>query len=131
MKEARLQFALRHQHWTLEDWKNVIWTDEASVLLGHRRGALRVWRTPEEQYAPDCTRLRWNETSEFMFWGSFPYDRKGPSHCWKKETAKEKKAATEYLDKLNKELEPAAREEWELTNVFSLTLQSIFCFRSS
>ena len=24
MKEARLQFALRFEHWTLEDWKNVI-----------------------------------------------------------------------------------------------------------
>lgn len=26
-KEARLQFALRHRHWTLEDWKAVIWSD--------------------------------------------------------------------------------------------------------
>lgn len=31
MKEARLQFCLRHKHWTLEDWKNVIWTDETVV----------------------------------------------------------------------------------------------------
>jgi transposase len=27
MREAQLQFALRHQDWTFEDWKNVIWTD--------------------------------------------------------------------------------------------------------
>ncbi len=39
MKAARLKFALDHQHWTLEDWKNVIWSDKTSVILGHRRGA--------------------------------------------------------------------------------------------
>uniref|UniRef100_A0A093UTP7 Uncharacterized protein n=1 Tax=Talaromyces marneffei PM1 TaxID=1077442 RepID=A0A093UTP7_TALMA len=39
MKQARLAFALEHQHWTLEDFKNIIWTDETSVVLGHRRGS--------------------------------------------------------------------------------------------
>ena len=43
MQAARLQFALDHQHWTLEDWKNVIWSDETSIILGHRRGAICVW----------------------------------------------------------------------------------------
>ncbi len=38
MRKARLEWALAHRHWTLEDWKNVIWTDETSVMLGHRRG---------------------------------------------------------------------------------------------
>ena len=38
MKEARLQFCLRYRHWTLDDWKNVIWSDETSVVLGSRRG---------------------------------------------------------------------------------------------
>ena len=33
MKEARLQFALRYKDWTIEDWKNVIWSDETSVVL--------------------------------------------------------------------------------------------------
>ena len=51
-----------------------------------------------------------------MFWGSFLYDKKSSFYCWKKKTAKKKKAATEYLNKLNKELEPAAKEKWELIN---------------
>jgi len=33
MKEERLAFCHRHQHWTLEDWKNVIWSDETSIIL--------------------------------------------------------------------------------------------------
>jgi hypothetical protein len=42
MKEARLQFALRFEDWTLEMWKAVIWLDEVSVVLGHRWGAIRI-----------------------------------------------------------------------------------------
>ncbi|KAJ5637913.1 hypothetical protein N7490_007792 [Penicillium lividum] len=45
MRNERLTWCLAHQHWTLEDWKNVIWTDETSVLLLHRRGGYRILRT--------------------------------------------------------------------------------------
>ena len=34
MKAAQLQFAMEHKDKTLEDWKNVIWTDETGVILG-------------------------------------------------------------------------------------------------
>ena len=30
-KKARLHFAETHKYWTLNDWKRVIWTDEANV----------------------------------------------------------------------------------------------------
>lgn len=36
MKDARLAFCETYRYWTLEDWKNVIWTDETSVILGSR-----------------------------------------------------------------------------------------------
>ena len=42
MKAARYEFAQRHENWLIEDWKNVIWSDETSVVLGHRRGGIRV-----------------------------------------------------------------------------------------
>ena len=47
MKAARLDFCLRHAHWTLEMWKDVIWTDETSVTLS-QRGTIRVWVRPGE-----------------------------------------------------------------------------------
>jgi hypothetical protein len=53
MKEARLQFCLRYQNWTLEDWKAVIWSDKTSVVLRERRGSQRIWRTPGEMHYPD------------------------------------------------------------------------------
>jgi transposase len=114
MREARLQFALRHRDWTLKDWKNVIWTDETSVVLGHRRGGVRVWRRPGERYDKTCVRTRWKKASEFMFWGTFSYEHKGPMHIWKTETAAEKKVAQIEIDRLNAALEPHARAEWEL-----------------
>jgi len=51
-----------------------------------------------------------------MFWGSFNYDMKGPCHCWEPETVKEKEAAKEEIKRLNEELEPLMKKEWELQN---------------
>ena len=49
-----------------------------------------------------------------MFWGCFLYDKKGPYYIWQLETAAERKNAQAVIDKLNEELEPRMREEWEL-----------------
>jgi transposase len=46
MMKAQLEFCKAYEHWTLEDWKRVIWTDETSIILGHRRGSYRIWRRP-------------------------------------------------------------------------------------
>ncbi|KAL1991844.1 hypothetical protein VTN49DRAFT_5152 [Thermomyces lanuginosus] len=76
---------MAHQHWTLEDWKNVIWPDETSVVLGHSRAAQRVWRAVEEATDPTCVRRRWRGLQEFIFWGCFSYDKKGPCHIYVQE----------------------------------------------
>ena len=33
-RKKRLQFAKEHRHWTVDDWKRVIWTDESSFETG-------------------------------------------------------------------------------------------------
>ena len=119
MRTARLRFAEDHKDWTIEDWKKVIWSDETSVVIGHRRGGYRVWRTSEERFQKSCIRPRWKGYSEFMFWGCYSWDKKGPCHIWQPETKKEKEEAKKEIDKLNKELEPIMREEWELNTKFS------------
>ena len=30
-RKARMDFALTHQHWTVEDWKKVVWSDETKI----------------------------------------------------------------------------------------------------
>ncbi|KFY41167.1 hypothetical protein V494_03175 [Pseudogymnoascus sp. VKM F-4513 (FW-928)] len=116
MRAERLQWCRDHQHFTLEDWKNIIWSDETSVVLNHRRGGYRIWRTVDEAFVRSCIRERWKGYSEFMFWGCFTYDKKGPCHCWIPETKQEKREAEIEIAMMNEELEPILREEWELAN---------------
>ena len=55
-------------------------------------------------------RNRWKGFSEFMFWGSFSWDYKGPCYIWEKETGKEKKESAAAIEQLSAELEPIMRE---------------------
>jgi transposase len=114
MRAERLAWCLEHQDWTLDDWKNVIWTDETAVIINHRQGGYRVWRQVDEAIVKSCIRERWKGYSEFMFWGCFTYEKKGPCHCWTPETKKDKEQAAIYINKLNTGIEPLMREKWEL-----------------
>ena len=58
MRAARLEFCLAHQDWTLEQWKDVIFSDETSVVQGHRRGSVRCRRTPGEALEKNVIRQR-------------------------------------------------------------------------
>jgi hypothetical protein len=86
------------------------------VVIGARRGAVRVWRRADEKWVKSCVRSRWKGCSEFMFWGAFSYELKGPCQIWEAETAKEKKAAQVDIERRNAELEPIKRREWEFLN---------------
>ncbi|EED23249.1 conserved hypothetical protein [Talaromyces stipitatus ATCC 10500] len=116
---ARLAFALEHQHWTLEEIKNIIWTDETSVVLGHRRGSNRVWRRTFECYDFTVIRRRYKGSTEFMFWGCFLYDAKGPCHIYQAENAAAAKIAEKELEIINRQREKQAQDEWELNNAFA------------
>ena len=49
-KRNRLQYALEHKHWTIDDWSQLIWTDESYVCLNGRGGRVYITRTPYEEY---------------------------------------------------------------------------------
>ncbi len=42
-RTRRIQFTQDHQNWTIEDWKNVTWSDESRFLLRHSDGRVRIW----------------------------------------------------------------------------------------
>jgi len=48
------EFARAHQNWTVEDWKNVAWSDESRFLLRHSDGWVRIWRKQNENMDPSC-----------------------------------------------------------------------------
>ncbi|XP_076372982.1 transposable element Tcb2 transposase [Tachypleus tridentatus] len=51
-RKMRLQWAQNHQNWTIEDWKNVTWSDEFRFLLRHAYGIVRIWRKQHESIDP-------------------------------------------------------------------------------
>ncbi len=53
-KKRRLQLAQVHQNWTIEDWKNVAWSDESRFLLRHSDGRVRIWHKEHESMDPSC-----------------------------------------------------------------------------
>ncbi len=53
-RKRRLQFAQAHQHWTIEDWKNVAWSDESRFLLRHSDGRVRILQKLHESMNPSC-----------------------------------------------------------------------------
>ncbi|GFV28532.1 transposable element Tcb2 transposase [Trichonephila clavipes] len=48
----RLTWAPHHQHWSVDDWKNVACSDESRFQLNRADGRIRVWR--HESMDPTC-----------------------------------------------------------------------------
>ena len=67
MKEARLQFALRYEHWTIDDWKNIIWSDEIGIVLGYRKDRYKFWHLVKERVNKQAIRPQFPKATEFMF----------------------------------------------------------------
>ncbi len=47
-RTRRIQFTQPHQNGTIEDWKNVAWSDESRLLLQHSDGRVRIWLKEHE-----------------------------------------------------------------------------------
>jgi transposase len=71
-KADRLRFALAHEHWTVEDWSRVIWTDESSFEIGKNSRQVRVWRRVHEKHDQDCLAPTFKSgRTSVMVWGAF------------------------------------------------------------
>ncbi len=53
-RKRRIQFTQDHQNWTIEDCKNVAWSDESWFLLLHSDVRVRIWRKEHESMDPSC-----------------------------------------------------------------------------
>ena len=53
-RRQRLQFSRTYAEWDLDDWRNVLFTDESRFTRYSPDGRKRVWRRPGERYAQSC-----------------------------------------------------------------------------
>ncbi|GBL98363.1 hypothetical protein AVEN_187707-1 [Araneus ventricosus] len=53
-KSLLLSWARQHYHWTVDDWKHVIWSDESRFQLYRSDAHVRVWRQHHLSIDPVC-----------------------------------------------------------------------------
>jgi transposase len=71
-KPKRVAWCQAHLHWTYEEWKRILWTDESSFStsgFGHRPWVIR---RPDEEFHPDCLDETFEQGRQSrMAWGGF------------------------------------------------------------
>ena len=77
-RKARLDFTISHQHWTVEDWKKAVWSDETKINHLGSVGRKWVWKKDGEGLSDRLV----GGTLEFgggclMVWGCMLWDGVG------------------------------------------------------
>jgi hypothetical protein len=85
IRQARKAFVEIAQHWTKEQWRHVLWSDETWVN-GTRRSRVYVTRRPGEEFDSTCVVEANPRGPGWMFWGSFSgIAGKGRGIFWEKD----------------------------------------------
>ena len=69
-RKKRLQWAKDHQHWTFDDWKRILWSDESPFVLRFRRKQ-RIWRRHSERYSVANCEASVKHDKKINVWGCF------------------------------------------------------------
>ena len=79
-RRKRLQWARERPNWTMEQWKKVVWSDEAPFPFDHVDGRVFVRHLPGEVMAPGCTvGRRQAGGGSVMLWAMFCWETLGPA----------------------------------------------------
>lgn len=78
---ARLAFARRHLHWTVDEWKKVLFSDETRYKIFNSDGMKRVRRPINTRFNPKYVTptVKHGKGSVFL-WGCFSWNGVGPLH---------------------------------------------------
>ncbi len=78
-RKQSLQFAQAQQNWTIEDWKNIAWSDESPFLLRHSDSRDRIWRKEHDIMDSSCLVSTVQAGGGgVMVWGIFSWHSLGP-----------------------------------------------------
>ena len=77
-QKRRLEWAKAHQHWTTNDWKAVVFSDESKFNLFGSDGRRWCWRKPGEQFNDHYVRKEVKHgRGNVMVWGCVTAERLG------------------------------------------------------
>ncbi|KAF0729887.1 hypothetical protein Ae201684P_014424 [Aphanomyces euteiches] len=77
-RAKRLAYAKKYQHFTVDDWKRVLFTDESPSNLYGSNGRIFVWRKPGEEFVDQCLVPTYKSGRQtVMVWGSIGYHGAG------------------------------------------------------
>lgn len=78
-KLARLKFAKEHLHWTVEDWRNVMFSDEVTISRIDTQGSRHYYKKPKDKIIRphQIKRKRQGGGGKIMVWGSITYYGEG------------------------------------------------------
>lgn len=78
-KAARLFWARKYVHWTVEDWLKVIWSDESSIVLGRKSRQRRCIRKKGQAFLRrHCDGTVKSGKVTMMVWACFSDGKPGP-----------------------------------------------------
>lgn len=105
-RRARLLFALRHQHWTIEDWSRVIFSDETKINRLGSDGRVWGWKRTGAGLEPRniVGTVKFGGGS-IMLWGCMTIA--GPGHMTQVDGRMD---AVQYVDILRRNLLQSARD---------------------
>jgi transposase len=69
-RKLRLKWAKNYVSWTIDQWNNVLWSDESPFLLRYA-GRIRVWRQRNERYKEFCLKGTVKHDIKINVWGCF------------------------------------------------------------
>ena len=113
-KQKRLVFAKTYANWTVEDWKQVVWTDETKINQMGSDGRHWVWKTAGEGLSDRLV----NGTVKFgggscMIWGCMLWQ--GPGHIHHIEGTMDGDLYVHILDdKLYQSLKKYRKKKWQV-----------------
>jgi transposase len=73
----RLEFARKYKDWTVEQWRKVLWTDEASFERGKSSRQAHAWRKKDEANKMECCAATFKSGRiSVMVWGGIMHGKK-------------------------------------------------------
>ncbi|KAK8388469.1 hypothetical protein O3P69_020451 [Scylla paramamosain] len=83
--KKRLAFVQKYSSWTLDEWRRVLWTDEATFRVSDTKGK-KVWRRKgSDPHDPKFTAKSVKHPPSLMAWGAFSYGGVADLHIFPKD----------------------------------------------